>query len=121
MVRERYSTKNDLSKRVVAEFTKASSCSYAMTKVIGEVWGNGASESQLSSVIGFSSGLAIAGDTCGAVNGGIMALKMRVSELPDLELYSMCREFVQVGATSRDNRLWRSSWRRTVSNTVLSL
>ncbi len=84
--------KND-QKKVVSDFIKAFSCSYSTTKNLGSVLGVEEDDLLLRSVVGFSSGVGTMGDTCGAVNGGVVLLGKRFPEMPSVQFHSLCSEF----------------------------
>lgn len=67
-------TNQEVGKKVISDFIKAFSCSYSTTKNLGRVLGVDEDDLLLRSVVGFSSGLATMGDTCGAVNGSVVVL-----------------------------------------------
>ncbi|MFO8102408.1 MAG: C-GCAxxG-C-C family protein [Dehalococcoidia bacterium] len=80
-------------KQLAADFIKSFSCSYAMAKTMGRVLDVQEDELLLRSVIGFGSGVGTMGDTCGAVNGGVIALGRRFPNLPSPQFYSLCAEY----------------------------
>ncbi|MFO8009537.1 MAG: C-GCAxxG-C-C family (seleno)protein, partial [Dehalococcoidia bacterium] len=78
---------------VVSDFIKAFSCSYSMTRNLGRVLGVEEDPLLLQSVIGFGSGVATMGDTCGAVNGGVALLGKRFPDMPSVTFYSLCSDY----------------------------
>ena len=82
-----------VEKKVVSDFAKALSCSYSVTLNLGQVLGAGDDDLLLRSVVGFGSGVATMGDTCGAVNGAITVLGRKFPELPSPQFYLLCSEF----------------------------
>ncbi len=80
-------------KYLTADFIKSFSCSYAMTKTMGRVLDVQEDELLLRSVIGFGSGVGTMGDTCGAVNGGVIAIGQRFPNLPSAQFFSLCADY----------------------------
>ncbi|NQT71262.1 MAG: C_GCAxxG_C_C family protein [Chloroflexi bacterium] len=93
MDKARYTKHQEVEKRVVTDFIKALSCSYSTTKNLGRAIGVDEDDLLLRSVVGFSSGLSTMGDTCGAVNGGVVVLGKRFPDLPSVQFYHLCSEF----------------------------
>ncbi len=82
-----------VGKKVVSDFAKALSCSYSVTLNLGQVLGADDDDLLLRSVVGFGSGVATMGDMCGAVNGAIIVLGRRFSELPSPQFHLLCSEY----------------------------
>ncbi len=84
-----------LQKNVIKDFVKAFSCAYSMTSNLCRVLDVEANRDLLNASVGFSSGVSTMGDTCGTVNGGIMALgeKFADSELSDEHFNILCAEY----------------------------
>lgn len=83
----------EVEKKVIADFLRSPFCSYATTKVLSDVVGAPEDQLLLCSVLGFSSGVATMGDTCGAVNGGVVVLGRRFPDLPSAQLHYVCTEY----------------------------
>ncbi len=81
------------NRKVITDFIKAFSCSYSMTRNLGQVLGQPEDPLLLQAVLGFGSGVATMGDTCGAANGGCAVLGRRFGDLPDAVFYPLCGEF----------------------------
>ena len=79
----------EVEKQVIADFLRSPFCSYATTKVLSNVVGANEDQFLLCSVLGFSSGVATMGDTCGAVSGGVVVLGKRFPNLPSAQFYYM--------------------------------
>ena len=82
-----------IENKAVAEFMKTFSCSYSVTRNLGEMLGVNVDVFLLSSVVGFGVGVSTMGDTCGAVNGGIIVLGKRFATVPSPEFYLLCAEY----------------------------
>ena len=63
--------------KVVADFKKAFSCSYSVTRNLGEALGLEADDLLLRAVVGFGAGVSTMGDTCGAINSGFLLFGKR--------------------------------------------
>lgn len=81
------------NRKVITDFIKAFSCSYAMTRNLGQSLGLAEDPLLLQAVLGFGSGVSTMGDTCGAANGGCVVLGCRFTDLPDTAFYPLCAEF----------------------------
>ncbi len=81
------------ARKTVSDFVKAFSCSYAMAGNMSKVLELENQEVLSSSVIGFGSGLATMGDTCGAVSAAIAVLGARFPETPFAELCCLAHDF----------------------------
>ncbi len=80
-------------RKVVADFIKAFSCTYSITKNLSTLLDIPVDPFLLKSVVGFSSGISTMGDTCGVVNGGVTVLGKKYPELPALQFYLLCAEY----------------------------
>ena len=79
--------------KVVADFIKAFSCAYSVTKNLSHALEVETDPLLLRSVVGFSSGISTMGDTCGVVNGGVAVLGKKYAGLPSDRLYLLCAEY----------------------------
>lgn len=82
-----------INKKVVGDFIKSFSCVHSITDNLSESLGVEKDPVLLHSVIGFSSGIATMGDTCGVANGGTIVLSKKYSYLPPDKLYMLCSEY----------------------------
>jgi hypothetical protein len=78
---------------VILDFIKAFSCSYAMTRNLGEQLNVETGQELLRAVGGLSSGISTMGDTCGVVNGGTIILGKKFPDLPPDRFYGVCGTF----------------------------
>jgi C_GCAxxG_C_C family probable redox protein len=79
--------------KVVADFIKAFSCAYSVTKNLSRELEVETDPLLLRSVVGFSSGISTMGDTCGVVNGGVTVLGKKYAGLPSQRFYLLCAEY----------------------------
>lgn len=81
--------------QTVKDFVKAFNCSYSTTKNLSSTLGIKADPVLLRAVTGFGSGIAASGETCGAVNGGIVVLgkKFPDNTLASPLFYTLCSEY----------------------------
>ncbi len=79
--------------KVVSDFKKAFSCSYSVTKNLGEALGLEADDLLLRAVVGLGAGVSTMGDTCGAVNSGVILLGKRFPRMPALDFNLLCAEY----------------------------
>ena len=82
-----------VGKKAASDFAKAFSCSYSVTMNLARVLGMDRDDPLLHSVVGFGSGVSTMGDTCGAVNGGVIVLGQKYSEFPLSRLCLLCSEY----------------------------
>jgi len=81
--------------QTVKDFVKVFSCSYSTTKNLSSALGMKADPILLKAVTGFASGIAAFGETCGAVNGGIVVLGKKFPDniLSSPLFYMLCSEY----------------------------
>ena len=79
--------------KVVADFKKAFSCSYSVTRNLGEALGLEADDLLLRAVVGFGAGVSTMGDTCGAINSGVLLLGKRFPRMPAPDFHLLCAEY----------------------------
>jgi len=79
--------------KVISDFIKAFSCSYAVTKNLSRIMGLDPDPLLLSAAVGFSSGVGTMGDTCGVVNSGVMVLGACYGSLSARPFYRLCGEY----------------------------
>lgn len=84
-----------VSRETLKDFIKAFSCAYSITLNLSRTLGLEEDPLLLQSVVGFSSGVSTMGDTCGAMNGGIIVLGKRFpdDELASSKFYALCSEY----------------------------
>jgi len=87
------SSKVDIGQKTVSDFIRVFSCSYAMAGNLARVMDMAHDDLLSSSVIGFGSGLATMGDTCGAMNAAIAVLGARYPDMPFPEFCSLCHSY----------------------------
>ncbi|MEW6078735.1 MAG: C-GCAxxG-C-C family protein [Thermodesulfobacteriota bacterium] len=78
---------------VILDFIKAFSCSYAMTRNLGEQLDVATDKELLQAVGGLSSGISTMGDTCGVVNGGTIILGKKFPDLSPERFYATSNTF----------------------------
>jgi C_GCAxxG_C_C family probable redox protein len=78
---------------VILDFIKAFSCSYAMTRNLGQQLNVETGKELLQAVGGLSSGISTMGDTCGVVNGGTLILGKKFPDLSPERFYAVSNTF----------------------------